>query len=533
VQLWGVTKSEQSRDELQEIMSHNSVVWRFFEISAVNSSRAKCKLCNASLSRGGKTAYNTSNLRKHLEAVHHDEWKAANNENKTSTPDVQAAITRTAEPSTSIVRAFDNKRSWDFNDERSRKINRLVAEMIARDDQPFNIMNNEGFRRLVAALEPRYTLPSDSYFRMTMIPELYDTMRSKLADVLAAVPYISFTTDEWSTSQCTDSLLSVTAHWIDEQWQRRSAVVAASPVEGSHTAENLGGILKETLSKWCLKNKVHVCLRDNGKNIVAGLRDNNIPSSACFSHTLQLCVKRGLGSQRAVIDALAVARQVAGHFSHSVLAKEKLEKIQSTVPNLPIHRIVQDVPTRWNSTFYMAQRLVEQKKALILYAAENDLQLPTNNQWLLLERVVSLLSPIERTTRDVSAEASSASDVIPMVIAIKRSLQLVTEDAGVQTMKNDIVDDIDKRFSYVSREPLYVVAMLVDPRYRGKLLSAADLAAATVKLTEAANGIQLPSQSSASSDVNADLVATSASADYCFRITVAGYFVTWYVYQMH
>jgi hypothetical protein len=72
---------------------------------------------------------------------------------------------------------------------------------------------------------------------MTMIPELYDTMRSKLADMLAAVQYISFTTDEWSTSQCTDSLLSVTAHWIDGQWQRRSAVVAASPVEGSRTVD--------------------------------------------------------------------------------------------------------------------------------------------------------------------------------------------------------------------------------------------------------------------------------------------------------
>ena len=122
-------------------MSHNSVVWRFFEISAVNSSRAKCKLCSASLSRGGKVAYNTSNLRKHLEAVHHDEWKAANNENKTSAPVAQAAIARTAEPSTSIAKAFDNKRPWDFNDERSRKINRLVAEMIARDDQPFNIVS--------------------------------------------------------------------------------------------------------------------------------------------------------------------------------------------------------------------------------------------------------------------------------------------------------------------------------------------------------------------------------------------------------
>ena len=70
----------------------------------------------------------------------------------------------------------------------------------------------------------------------------------------------------------------------------------------------------------------------------------------------------------------------------------------------------------------------------------------------------------------------------------------------------------DKRFVYVSREPLYAVTMLGDPRYCGKLLWAAYLAAATQKLSEVANGIQLPTQSSASSDVNADQVTISASA---------------------
>jgi hypothetical protein len=83
----------------------------------------------------------------------------------------------------------------------------------------------------------------------------------------------------------------------------------------------------------------------------------------------------------------------------------------------------------------MVQRMVEQKKALILYATDNDIQLPSNNQWVLLERLVYILSPIERATRDVSAESSSASDVIPMVTGIKRALQLVTDDSGVQTIK--------------------------------------------------------------------------------------------------
>ena len=115
--------------------------------------------------------------------------------------------------------------------------------MIALDDQPFNVVNNRGFRRVVAALEPRYTLPSDKYFRTSLIPDLFKMMSAKLTDVLASARFISFTTDSWTTSQCTDSLLSITAHWITNSWDRQSAVIAACPIEGSHTAENLAGIV--------------------------------------------------------------------------------------------------------------------------------------------------------------------------------------------------------------------------------------------------------------------------------------------------
>jgi len=311
-------------------------------------------------------------------------------------------------------------------------------------------------------------------------------MSAKLTDI------ISFTTDSWTTSQCTDSLLSITAHWITDSWDRQSAVVAACPIEGSHTAQNLAGIVTSLLEKWNIGKKVHVFLRDNAKNMTAGLREAGVESVSCFSHTLQLCVKTSLASQRAVIDAIATCRNVATHFSHSVLAKEKLEVIQQSIPDQTCHAIIQDVQTRWNSTFYMLDRLLEQKKPLILYAADNNIVLPTAHQWTLLEHVLAILTPIERATRDVSAEKSSASDVIPMVVAIKRALQNVTDDSGVQTIKEELVRDISARFEDVAKQPIYAVATLVDPRYRGKLFTPDELANGTQRLNDLAQNVVLP-----------------------------------------
>ena len=64
-----------------------------------------------------------------------------------------------------------------------------------------------------------------------------------------------------------------------------------------------------------------------------------------------------------------------------------------------MHRLIQDVPTRWNSSYYMLERLVEQKKAITASSAE--CQPPTelrSHQWVLAEKVVKLLKVFEEAT---------------------------------------------------------------------------------------------------------------------------------------
>jgi hypothetical protein len=146
--------------------SRSSLVWSYFEISSVDTTRASCKICKSSLSRGGtgrKTAFNTSNLLKHLRVNHDDEWqqyKIDEDKRKPTTSSATGASNNSDQAQNShitivnratttgrqitIGQAFDNQRQWDFDGVNSRRIHKLVGEMIALDNQPFNIVNNEG-----------------------------------------------------------------------------------------------------------------------------------------------------------------------------------------------------------------------------------------------------------------------------------------------------------------------------------------------------------------------------------------------------
>ena len=139
--------------------SRSSAVWQYYLINSVDNSRDTCKLCNVSLARGGKGAknsYGTTNLRKHLQSKHDAEYREMmekdHNTRSTTRPTCDVPSTSHAATATvnepkqqmTIKAVFDSKRPWGFDDERSRHIHRLVGEMIAVDDQPFNIVNNKG-----------------------------------------------------------------------------------------------------------------------------------------------------------------------------------------------------------------------------------------------------------------------------------------------------------------------------------------------------------------------------------------------------
>ena len=143
-------------------------------------------------------------------------------------------------------------------------------------------------------------------------------------------------------------------------------------------------------------------------------RDGGWSYATCAIHTLQLAVGRALGAQRAVIDALAVARKLVGHFRHSAKATAVLEKLQrERNPEEQPLKVVQDVPTRWNSSFYMIQRLLLLRPYIREYARTSSAALtqPSSNQWDLLDALVSILTHAEEITKDMSRADACISQV--------------------------------------------------------------------------------------------------------------------------
>jgi len=439
-----------------------SAVWKYFKLENESSPTATCNVCNASISRGGsnRAAFNTTNLIRHLKNKHSTEYSEF----------TQATQAKTAPKQHTLEETFKRREKFPRDSDKAKKITERIVEFIALDDQPIAVVENTGFRRLLELLEPRYALPSRHYISDTALPELYNKVHDHLRGLLSDVSAIGFTTDIWSSDVCPMSLLSLTAHWIDSTFDLKRAVLHAHQFRGSHTAEHVKQAIEEMLNTWGIdKQQVHVILRDNARNMKKAMDYMGVPSVGCIAHTLQLVVHEGLLSQRSVTDTLANARKIVGHFKHSPQAYARLEDIQIDL-KMPVKRLQQDVQVRWNSTHYMLQSLLEQKRALSVYAADHNLPATlTVNQWTLMEKTVMVLAPFEELTRVVSAETATAADVIPAITVLKRVLSRETStDQGIKTMKSTLLEAVDRRFIQAETEPVYCIATLLDPRYKDR-----------------------------------------------------------------
>ena len=82
----------------------------------------------------------------------------------------------------------------------------------------------------------------------------------------------------------------------------------------------------------------------------------------CFSHTLQLAVEVVLKLPE-VSRALARCRQLVGHFNRSTKFNYLLKQKQTDLHPKQL-ALNQDVSTRWNSSYYMVERILSQQQPL-------------------------------------------------------------------------------------------------------------------------------------------------------------------------
>ena len=132
--------------------------------------------------------------------------------------------------------------------------------------------------------------------------------------------------------------------------------------------------------------------------------------------------------------------------------------------NMPELKLKIECATRWNSTYYMMERLVSQKVPLNAVLATNTCVTNlTPHEWQVAEEYVSALRPLEQATKIISAtKYATISMIIPMLNSIIEQMKQIT----VNDFGKSIIRNVNARWPNYEMDPVYGLCTLVDPRFK-------------------------------------------------------------------
>lgn len=276
--------------------------------------------------------------------------------------------------------------------QKQERLTNATAKWIDTDCRPISVVEDIGLRNIVriATNASRYETPS----RRTVtqrIHNLYDKERTAKETNLECAPAVALSVDYW-TSLGNHNYLEVKVHYIDEKWVLHSHALSVMKTEERHYAEICTGHFTEVVQQWNLSDKVTTLSTDSARNMIAAARQLPFDHVPCFAHSLQRCITVSLHNS-AFDNALAKCRKVVGHFKHSPANAAELEQKQ-VEHGQKKEALVQDVPTRWNSTLDMIKSICRNEQPLRdVLATSTKIVMPTTPEMDKLRRLEMLLEP--------------------------------------------------------------------------------------------------------------------------------------------
>lgn len=181
----------------------------------------------------------------------------------------------------------------------------------------------------------------------------------------------------------------------------------------------------------------------------------------CYAHTLNLVVQEVINNSKELTTLIDKVKMAVGYFKRSAQTWEKLKKFQVQAGKT-VKRPLQNVSTRWNSTFYMLERFIEIKEINSSLSNLNATAMSlTAMDWELCQNMCDILKPCEEVTKEISGQKYvTGSIVIPITTALISSIENLDTrnyNFAAQVFQKDRIGSLKNRFANLDKSRTFTI----------------------------------------------------------------------------
>ncbi|PIA63482.1 hypothetical protein AQUCO_00201079v1 [Aquilegia coerulea] len=358
-----------------------SLYLRYFETAPDGKTRS-CKFCKQSYS----IATATGNLGRHLSHRHPGYDKVS---------DVITNGNPAQQPTTVIKKHQSPARpvSVDLD-----HLNWLLLKWLIGASHPPGTLEEEGLANSFKFANSLVKIWSTERFQAVIL-EVYKSMREDVRTSLEQVKSkISITLDFW-TSYEQVFYMSVTGHWIDENWILHKVLLDICHIPYPCGGADIYHMLLKVLKMYNIENRILCCTHDNSQNAfqachtlnkedLDGRKTGSLCYIPCAARTLNLIIEDGLRTAKPVISKI---REFALVMNTSAEISEDFRQITAAYQEgswkFPI-----DASNRWSGSYTMLDIMRKASKSIDAVIRKHAETLASRNV---------LLSPPERNAVNI------------------------------------------------------------------------------------------------------------------------------------
>ncbi|CAG7826673.1 unnamed protein product, partial [Allacma fusca] len=225
---------------------------------------ATCKFCNRNYTYQNPSMGGTSNLIRHLKKCHGMEYDS-----------IQKNIGSEVVPQNAIMSSWlgssMHKNMYCLSDPTQKRFNASLQYCIARDKLPLNIVNGEGFKKLIRTLDARIDIPSRSTVERRLRKDFETKVIPGLKKLLNTVDKGIISWDGWK-SRRKDSILGFKFHFIDSNWKLRKKTIAIKTLNEGQTGDDIKKCYDAVIEDLGLRGKIENIITDSGANMIKAFR---------------------------------------------------------------------------------------------------------------------------------------------------------------------------------------------------------------------------------------------------------------------
>jgi hypothetical protein len=212
--------------------------------------------------------------------------------------------------------------------------------------------------------------------------------------------HVSITTDAWTS--CNDvTYITCTAHFVHPvTWVLHHMPLKIFKKFGTSQAEDVVRYVNNILAGYNISYSDLICIvTDTEATMVKAARifcndarqeGTELSWHGCIDHLLNLVTKVAFKDSAESDGAMNKAKELVGHFSSSQAEEILLSK---QIPGAAV-KCIQDVTTRWRSTYSMCEQLMRLRPYFSLMEAEGHLDKNLNEmQWQIVKDTTAVLEP--------------------------------------------------------------------------------------------------------------------------------------------